>query len=82
MHDRSQSEQLKDEIYRQMFRVESRRPRAEMNLAIALLHAWIASDCASEGSKDRQWLEKICPICLAMIEAAIEANQTTRQCTQ
>jgi hypothetical protein len=32
----NRSEHLKDEVYRQMFRLEARRPRAEMDLAIAL----------------------------------------------
>ena len=34
-------ERLRDEVYRQMFRVEAGRPRAEVELAIALLRAWM-----------------------------------------
>jgi hypothetical protein len=82
MHDRSQSEHLKDEVYRQMFRLEAHRPGAEMDLSIALLRAWIAAGSASRSSKERQWLEKICPICLVMIEAALQATDTGRQCIQ
>lgn len=64
------SEQFKDEVYRQMFRLESSRPGAEMDLALALLRAWQAADSDPENGEERQWLRKICPICLAMIEAA------------
>jgi hypothetical protein len=37
---RNQGEQLKDEVYRQMFRLEESRAGAEMALALALLRAW------------------------------------------
>ncbi len=60
------SEQVKDEVYRQMFRLEASRPGAEMDLALALLRAWQAAESGDE----RNWLKKICPICLVMIEAA------------
>lgn len=76
---RNRSEPLKDEVYRQMFRLEARRPRAEMDLAIALLRAWIALGPASRSSKEWQWLEKICPICLMMIESAQKPGDTCRQ---
>ena len=33
-------ERIKDEVYRQMFLLEERRPGAEMGLALALLRAW------------------------------------------
>jgi len=62
-----QRERLKDEIYRHMFRVEEKRPGAEMDLAIALLQAWIAP-CSAAGC-GRQWLRKICPVCLAMLQS-------------
>ena len=35
-------ELLKDEVYRQMFRLEERRLEPRWTLAIALLRAWIA----------------------------------------
>jgi len=66
------SEQFKDEVYRQMFRLEASRPGAELDLALALLRAWMAADPASDSSDDRQWLKKICPICLVMIESALK----------
>jgi hypothetical protein len=69
---RIRSEHLKDEVYRQMFRLEERRPGAEMALALALLRARIASDSVPQRGKEKQWLQKICPLCLAMIEAALQ----------
>jgi len=62
--------QLKDEVYRQMFRLEENRPGADMALALALLRAWIATDKKTKDSEDRDWLRKVAPICLEMIEAA------------
>jgi hypothetical protein len=68
--------QLKDEVYRQMFRLEEGRPGAEMGLAVALLRSWIAADPKPQSSEDRDWLKKISPICLQMIEASLKANAT------
>lgn len=68
--------QLKDEVYRQMFRLEEGRPGAEMGLAVVLLQAWIATDSKHQSCEDRDWLKKISPICLQMIEAALKANVT------
>jgi hypothetical protein len=64
------SEPFKDEVYRQMFRLEASRPGAEMDLALALLRAWMAADAHPDDVEERQWLNKICPICIFMIEAA------------
>ena len=74
------NEQFKDEVYRQMFRVEASRPGAEMDLALALLRAWQAVDAKSESGEERQWLRKICPICLEMIEAALRPGSSTTPC--
>ncbi len=68
------SEQLKDEVYRQMFRLEASRPGAEMELALALLRAWQDADARSEDVEERQWLRKVCPICIEMIEASMQAG--------
>jgi len=76
MPARIQNAQLKDEVYRQMFRLEAHRPGAEMDLAVALLRAWAVPGSPAAGRKDRQWLEKICPICLAMIEAALHCDES------
>jgi len=70
------SERIKDEIYRQMFRLEEGRPGAEMGLAVVLLHTWIAADSEPQCREDRDWLKMISPICLQMIEAALRANVT------
>ena len=45
--------QLKDEVYRQMFRLEECRPGAELGLALALLRAWAAVDSARVRGDDR-----------------------------
>lgn len=61
-------EHLKDEIYRQMFRLEAGRAGAAMGLAVALLRAWVAADSHREVGETRKWLLKISPICIEMIE--------------
>lgn len=71
---------LKDEVYRQMFRLEANRPGADLELAIALLRGWIADCPAAEHAKLNEWLKKVCPICLRMIEEARQASDTARQC--
>ena len=76
------NERLKDEVYRHMFRLEAHRPGAEGDLAIALLRAWVAVDTEPGGAKERQWLRKICPICLAMIDATLQTGDSKRQCIQ
>lgn len=63
-------ERVKDEVYRQMFRLEECRPGAEVELALALLRAWLAADFRPDGSEEREWLKKVSQICLQMIETA------------
>jgi hypothetical protein len=79
---RNHGEQLKDEVYRQMFRLEAGRSGAELDLTIALLCAWLASDCEPEVSKSHEWLKKICPICLLMIEARQQVSNSDQPCIQ
>ncbi|MDR3776438.1 MAG: hypothetical protein P4K97_06065 [Terracidiphilus sp.] len=79
---RKSSEQLKDEVYRQMFRLEANRQGADLDLAIALLRAWIATGSGDGTPEAREWLNKICPICLLMIEAAQQVSSTAHQCIQ
>jgi hypothetical protein len=69
----SKTAQLKDEVYRQMFRLEENRRGADMGLALALLRAWIATSTRPENA-DRDWLVRLSPICLQMIEAALTAD--------
>ena len=79
---RNHDEQLKDEVYRQMFRLEAGRSGAELDLTIALLRAWLASDSDSGVCKSRQWLKKICPICLLMIKTRQQASNCDQPCSQ
>jgi len=76
------SERLKDEVYRQMYRLEASRPGAEVALAIALLRAWIASDSEAQMPQSHEWLLKICPICIQMIEETLNVSDTDKRCTQ
>jgi hypothetical protein len=76
------SERLKDEVYRQMYLLEASRPGAEVALAIALLRAWIASSSEVETPQSREWLMKICPICIQMIEDTLKVDDTDKQCLQ
>ncbi len=75
-------ERLKDEVYRQMYRLEASRPGADLALAIALLRAWIASDSEAEIPQSREWLKNICPICLPMIEAMQKVSEAERHSVQ
>ena len=65
------SNRLQDAVYREMFLLESRRPGAEMGLALALLRAMIASDQMVNCEEIRDWLAAICPHCLKMIESSL-----------
>lgn len=80
--DRNHGERLKDEVYRQMFRLESHRPGADIDLAVALLRACVASEAEPDLGVDKPWLKKICPICLAMIEAGVHPGLSQRNCIQ
>ena len=82
MHARTATARLKDEVYRQMFRLEEGRSGSELGLALALLRAWIATDSKPEGAENREWLSKVSPICLQMIETALKQNAPTLPCTQ
>jgi len=72
-------ERIKDEVYRQMFLLEDDRPGAEIGLALALLHAWQECDSRQECG-ERDWLQKISPICLQMIEKSLQAQIDWRPC--
>jgi hypothetical protein len=71
---RSHGDKIKDEVYRQMFRLEAGRQGADLALAIALLRGWVASDSEAGVPQLNEWLKKICPICLLMIEAYRQGN--------
>jgi hypothetical protein len=82
MHARTPAAQLKDEVYRQMFRLEEGRSGSELGLAIALLRAWIATDSKPEGAENRKWLGKVSPICLQMIDTALKRNPPSLPCSR
>ena len=63
---------IKDEVYREMLRLEVNRPGAEMGLALALLRAMVHSETLSEQTEYGEWLKTICPVGLRMIESALE----------
>jgi hypothetical protein len=79
---RHRGERVKDEVYRQMFLLEESRPGAEMGLALALLQAWMAADSEPQPGGELDWLKKISPICLQMIEASLQGSESGRQCIQ
>lgn len=65
---------LKDEVYREMFLLESHRPGAEMALALALLRAIVYSQTAGNQRGLRDWLKTLCPVALRMIEESLREN--------
>jgi hypothetical protein len=67
---------LMDEVYREMYRLESGRPGSEMGLALALIRARVVADRKSESGKDWDWLKSVCPICLKMIEESLNRGST------
>lgn len=79
---RTQDERLKDEVYRHMFRLEGNRPGADLDLAVALVRGWLDADGGRERPAMREWLKKICPICLALIEASQQTSDTDQRCIQ
>ncbi|HEX9199849.1 MAG TPA: hypothetical protein VF865_09845 [Acidobacteriaceae bacterium] len=75
-------DQLKDEVYRHMFRLEANRPGADIDLATALLRGWLASCSEPDVLKLREWLKKVCPVCLLMIQAGRQASDPDHLCVQ
>jgi len=65
------SNRLQDAVYREMLLLESKRPGAEMGLALALLRAIVESEHMADRDETREWLNNICPHCLKMIESAL-----------
>ncbi len=69
---------LKDEVYRQMFLLEEGRPGAELGLALALLRAWAAEETKQETGDPHDWLQKVSPICIQMIESFLQKQDPVR----
>jgi hypothetical protein len=74
------NERVKDEVYRQMFRLEEGCVGAETGLAVALLHAWLVADAESASGEARAWLKKISPICLELIDGSFKTSCPARCC--
>jgi hypothetical protein len=53
-----------------------------MGLALALLRAWLAVDSKPANDEERDWLKKVSPICLEMIEAALQVAGTAHPSVQ
>lgn len=62
-------DQLKDEVYRQMLRLEGGHSAA-LPLAFALLHAWTVCDIQRTDCELRRWLRAVCPVCMRMMTEA------------
>ena len=67
---------LKDEVYRQMFRVEEGRSGADRELALALLRAWMMMDVGPRSNTSRKWLRSICPICVELIQSSRKSSSS------
>ena len=63
-----------------MLRLEGGRSGSELGLALALLRAWIAIDANPECAENREWLGKVSPICVQMIEAVLKQKTPTLPC--
>jgi hypothetical protein len=59
-----------------MLRLEASRPGADMGLALALLRAWLGLESTPAKRTCREWLNKISPICIAMIEASMRSEKS------
>jgi hypothetical protein len=81
VHIPHRANRLMDEVYRQMFRLEEGRPGAEIELALALVRAWAATRTQPETEGPQDWLQKISPICIRMIEEASQRIGPPRPCT-
>ena len=75
-----QGDLLKDEVYRQMYRLEAHKPGADLDLAIALLHGWLEHSPQIGSAQLHEWLRKVSPICLLMIEAARRGGDPVEPC--
>jgi len=62
---------LKDEVYREMLRLEAEQPGAEMGLALALLRAVVRPQTHAADPVFQQWLGTVCTLGLKMIEDSL-----------
>lgn len=73
----TKANRLMDDVYREMFQLESRRPGAEMALALALIRAGACADTLPQRRELWRWLKQVCPICLKMIEDALAQDASS-----
>lgn len=67
---------LKDEVYREMLRLEAEQPGAEMGLGLALLRAVVHARTPANDAAFQQWLTTVCSLGLKMIEDSL--HESTR----
>jgi hypothetical protein len=79
VHISHRGNRLKDEVYRQMFLLEEGRGGADIGLALALLRAWAATDTKPEADDPRDWLRRVSPICVQMIESFSKKQDPVRR---
>ena len=65
------SNQLKDEVYREMYLLESGRPGSDVRLALVLLRAWAETAVFPQDHEANVWLRQISPLCARMIEDSL-----------
>jgi hypothetical protein len=70
---------LKDEVYREMLRLESNCPGAEMGLALALLRAALQRDSFGEDVQFQQWLTGVCALGLKMIVDSLNSSSASAE---
>jgi hypothetical protein len=63
-----------------MFLLEERRSGAEMDLALALLRAWLTAVSMPKERAEWEWLKRISPICIQMIESSLKADHAAVHC--
>ena len=68
------SNQLKDEVYREMYLLEAGRPGSEVRVALALLHAWAETALLPQDHEATVWLRQISPLCARMIENSLSKD--------
>jgi hypothetical protein len=68
------ADRLKDEVYRQMLRLEAGHSAA-VPLALALLNAWTVCDGQLTNCELRLWLRRVCPVCMRMMTEALDCRR-------
>ena len=62
-----------------MFRLEANRRGADLDLATALVRGWLESYSEPEAALLLEWLKKISPLCLHMIEEKQHSGDVIRE---